>query len=58
MSLASVTFESPSKLREITVDTFAQSPRLRPIKYPPLLSEQFRALSSSVEKSPDTCLIV
>jgi alkylhydroperoxidase family enzyme len=47
-SLASVTFESRSKLREVAADTFARSPRLRPIEYPPSLSEWSRALSSSI----------
>jgi predicted DsbA family dithiol-disulfide isomerase len=47
-SLASVTFESDSKLHEVAADTFARSPRLRPIEYPPSLPEWFRTLSSSI----------
>jgi hypothetical protein len=38
-SLPSVPFQLGSKLCEIAVDTFAGSPRLRPIEYPPSLLE-------------------
>jgi hypothetical protein len=53
--LTSVAFEPRSKLREVTVDSFAGSPRYHLIEYPSSLSEQShaviaqsaRALSSS-----------
>jgi hypothetical protein len=51
-SLASVTFESDSKLREVAADSFAESRLLRSIEYSPSLLERSQAVLSHVARAP------
>jgi hypothetical protein len=54
--VASITFESNSKRREVAADSFAPSPGLQPIEYPPSLLKRSQAVISRAAPAPSSSI--